>query len=80
MSERLREILPRDLLRSSSEDLARLRRLRTTMADTIGGPEEAPRLWRVNRTIHELVKDRVSIFNYVPWTRSDACLGIPNCG
>ncbi|KLO13047.1 RPB5 subunit of DNA-directed RNA polymerase [Schizopora paradoxa] len=24
----------------------------------IGGPEEAPRLWRVNRTIHELVKDR----------------------
>ncbi|PAV16460.1 RPB5 subunit of DNA-directed RNA polymerase [Pyrrhoderma noxium] len=24
----------------------------------IGGPDEAARLWRVNRTIHELVKDR----------------------
>lgn len=30
----------------------------TTMSE-IGGPEEAPRLWRVNRTVHELVKDRV---------------------
>ncbi|KAH8118128.1 RPB5 subunit of DNA-directed RNA polymerase [Phellopilus nigrolimitatus] len=28
------------------------------MADTIGGPDEAARLWRVNRTVHELVKDR----------------------
>ena len=29
------------------------------MTDVIGGPDEAARLWRVNRTIHELVKDRV---------------------
>lgn len=29
------------------------------MADVIGGPDESARLWRVNRTIHELVKDRV---------------------
>ncbi|KAI5122538.1 hypothetical protein M0805_005265 [Coniferiporia weirii] len=28
------------------------------MADTIGGPDEAARLWHVNRTVHELVKDR----------------------
>ena len=28
--------------------------------DIIGGADEAARLWRVNRTIHELVKDRVS--------------------
>jgi len=28
------------------------------MADTIGGPDEAARLWRINKTIHELVKDR----------------------
>ena len=29
----------------------------------IGGPDEAARLWRVNRTIHELVKDRVQNSN-----------------
>ncbi|KAL5526673.1 RPB5 [Sanghuangporus sanghuang] len=28
------------------------------MADAIGGPDEAAKLWRVNRTIHELVRDR----------------------
>ncbi|THH10873.1 hypothetical protein EW145_g1016 [Phellinidium pouzarii] len=28
------------------------------MTDIIGGPDEAARLWRVNRTVHELVKDR----------------------
>ncbi|KAL5504033.1 RPB5 [Sanghuangporus vaninii] len=28
------------------------------MADAVGGPDEATRLWRVNRTIHELVRDR----------------------
>ncbi|KAL5525881.1 hypothetical protein ACEPAG_7219 [Sanghuangporus baumii] len=28
------------------------------MADAVGGPDEAARLWRVNRTIHELVRDR----------------------
>lgn len=33
----------------------------TTMADSVGGPDEAARLWRVNRTVHELVKDRVSL-------------------
>ena len=27
---------------------------------TIGEQEETARLWKVNRTIHELVKDRVS--------------------
>lgn len=32
------------------------------MADSVGGPDEAARLWRVNRTIHELVKDRVCLF------------------
>lgn len=29
------------------------------MSDPIGGGEEVARLWKVNRTIHELVKDRV---------------------
>lgn len=29
------------------------------MGDAIGGPDESARLWRVNRTIHELVRDRV---------------------
>ncbi|EJD06769.1 RPB5 subunit of DNA-directed RNA polymerase [Fomitiporia mediterranea MF3/22] len=28
------------------------------MTDAVGGPDEAARLWRVNRTIHELIKDR----------------------
>lgn len=32
------------------------------MADNVGGPDEAARLWRVNRTVHELVKDRVCSF------------------
>ena len=27
---------------------------------TVGDQEETARLWKVNRTIHELVKDRVS--------------------
>ena len=33
---------------------------RTAMAES-GSQEEAARLWRVNRTIHELVKDRVRL-------------------
>ena len=40
---------------SSSASLTHRSRCWSTMAD-----EESARLWQVNRTIHELVKDRVS--------------------
>lgn len=35
------------------------------MADAIGGPDEAAKLWRVNRTIHELVRDRVCLADFI---------------
>ena len=40
------------------------------MADAIGGPDEAARLWRVNRTVHEMVKDRVRMILH-----KDDCYG-----
>lgn len=50
------------LLRSSTCSVSNSFALTTTMADNVGGPDEAARLWRVNRTVHELVKDRVCSF------------------
>ena len=59
---------PRDEIRQARDD--KILSLLLLLPDNhiipmaeIGGPDEAARLWRVNRTIHELVKDRVQNSN-----------------